>query len=92
MLTDPRRDGLHSGSKRCQAGLGGGENPLALSHLPTLMLPVFSKTFFNFVNIISGLPEQIWKVVAFCFLAVSFPSARSPITLFVMLQPQPAPS
>lgn len=91
MLTDPRRDGLQSGSKRCQAGLGGGENPLTLLHLPTLMLPVFSKMFFNFVNAISGLPEQIGKVVAFCFL-VSFPSARSPITLFVMLQPQPAPS
>lgn len=91
MLTDPRRDGLQSGSKRCQAGLGGGENPLTLD-LPTLMLPVFSKMFFNFVNAISGLPEQIGKVVAFCFLAVSFPSARFPITLFVMLQPQPAQS
>lgn len=92
VLTDPQRDGLQSGSKRCQAGLGEGENPLALPHLPTLTLPVFSKMFFNFVNTISGLPEQIGKVVAFCFLAVFFPSVRSPITLFVMLQPQPAPS
>lgn len=63
----------------------------ALSHLSTLMLPAFSKMFFSFVNALSGLPEQIGEVVDFCFLAVSFPSVSSPITLFVMLQPQPAP-
>lgn len=72
VLTDPQRDGLQSGSKRCQAGLGEGENPLALPHLPTLTLPVFSKMFFNFVNTISGLPEQIGKLSPFASLLSSF--------------------
>lgn len=71
--------------------MGDGENSLALSHLPTLMLPAFSKRFFNCVNKISAFyPKQIWKVGVFCFFAGSLPSAHARITLFVVLQPQPA--